>query len=433
MADDFDRAVPRLVTRRLIPLLGLTYVLAHLDRVNVSFAALTMNADLGFSETVYGLGAGLFFLGYFLFEVPSNVVLERVGARRLITVIMLAWGTLSAAMALVETATQFYVMRFVLGAAEAGLYPGIMLYLTYWYRDRDRAGAVGLFALALAVAGLIGSPLSGWILDAMDGLAGLAGWQWLFIVEGLPSVALAGVVWVSLPDRPARASWLGAAQRQWLEQELAVSRHSAVPARHTSVWAAMVHPGVLKLSATYFLFLGAFAGSIFWSPKLVHAIAPELSNGTVGLAVGLPYLGFAVGMVLWGRHSDRSAERHWHVSGGAVVASAGFAMMALAPDLAWMLAGLILALTGSGAAFSCFWGLVMGSLDARVAAVGIATVNSAGALGSFVAVAALGRLYDSTGAHTTGILTLAACVVLAAITTQGVPRTEPQPVSATRR
>lgn len=213
MSDDFDRAVPRLVTRRLIPLLGLTYVLAHLDRVNVSFAALTMNADLGFTETVYGLGAGLFFLGYFLFEVPSNVALERVGARRLITVIMMVWGTLSAGMALVTGPVQFYVMRFLLGLAEAGLYPGIMLYLTYWYRDRDRAGAVGLFALALAVAGLIGSPLSGWILDTMDGLAGLTGWQWLFIVEGLPSVGLAAVVWLSLPDRPAQATGLARRSR----------------------------------------------------------------------------------------------------------------------------------------------------------------------------------------------------------------------------
>lgn len=424
MSEDFERAVPRLVTRRLIPLLGLTYVLAHLDRVNVSFAALTMNADLGFSETVYGLGAGLFFLGYFLFEVPSNMVLERLGARRLITTIMVVWGALSAGMALVTGPIQFYVMRFLLGLAEAGLYPGIMLYLTYWYRDRDRAGAVGLFALALAVAGLIGSPLSGWILDTMDGLAGLTGWQWLFIVEGLPSVLLAGVVWLSLPDRPAQAAWLSAPQRQWLERELAASAPPSDAAGHVGVLAAMLHPTVLKLSATYFLFLGSFAGSIFWGPKLVHTVAPALSNSTVGLAVGAPYIAFAVAMVLWGRHSDRRGERHWHITAGAVVTATGFAMMALAPDLVWMVAGLVLALAGAGAAFSCFWGLVMGSLDARVAAVGIATVNSAGALGSFVAVAALGRLYDLTGTHTTGVMALAVCALVAGFATQTVRRAE---------
>lgn len=220
----FAEGVRRQVTLRLIPLLILIYVLAHLDRVNVSFAALTMNEDLGFSDAIYGLGAGLFFFGYFLFEVPANKLLERIGARRLIGSIMLVWGAVSAAMATVGTPFEFYVMRFVLGVAESGLYPGIILYLTYWFRDRDRATAIGQFALALAVAGLLGGPLSGAIMDGMGGVAGLASWQWLFIVEGVPTVLLGLVVLMILPDRPAQAHWLTPAQRTWLEDTLQAER-----------------------------------------------------------------------------------------------------------------------------------------------------------------------------------------------------------------
>jgi MFS transporter, ACS family, tartrate transporter len=429
--EDFARTVPRRIALRLIPLLGLTYVLAHLDRVNVSFAALTMNADLGFSETVYGLGAGLFFLGYFLFEVPSNMALERVGARRLITTIMIVWGALSAAMAFIQDATQFYALRFALGVAEAGLYPGIMLYLTYWFRDEDRAGAVGLFALALAVAGVAGSPLSGAILDGFDGVGGLAGWQWLFIIEGLPTVGLAAVVWRLLPDRPAQAKWLGGAERAWLEDALSDAGAGRENTPRAGVLKTMLHPRVLALSMVYFLFLGAFAGTIFWSPKLVQAVGPQLSHAMVGTVVGLPYVLFAIAMVYWGRHSDRRGERRWHVASGALLAAAGYVVMALASDLTAMMAGLLLALTGAGAAFSCFWGLVMGALGGRLAAVGIATVNSAGALGSFLAVALLGRAHDLTGGHAAGIMGLAIAAACAAALIVAGKWTNATPVPAT--
>jgi len=417
----FADGTRRQISVRLIPLLIVIYIMAHLDRVNVSFAALTMNKDLGFSDAIYGLGAGLFFFGYFLFEVPANLLLERIGARRLIGSIMLVWGTVSALMAYVSSPTQFYAMRFVLGVAESGLYPGIILYLTYWFRERDRATAIGQFALALAVAGVLGSPLSGAIMDGMSGVLGMAGWQWLFVVEGVPTVLLGFVVLMVLPDRPAQAHWLTAAQRDWIEGALAQERAAAGPVHHGTL-RQMFHPTVLLLAAAYFLFLGSFTGVIFWSPKLVQALDPGLSATRVGWIVGAPYLLFGAALIGWGRHSDRSGERHWHVSIGALVAAAGYVAMAYAVSVPQVLAAMCLALLGAGAAFSCFWGLVAAGLPAAMAAVGIAVVNSLGALGAFATVAALGRLLEITHSYRPGVLLFSAAAVLAAVIVQAVPR-----------
>ena len=419
--------VRRKISLRLIPLLIFIYILAHLDRVNVSFAALTMNQDLGFSNAVYGLGAGLFFFGYFLFEVPANLLLERIGARRLIGSIMLIWGAVSALMACVGSASQFYAMRFVLGVAESGLYPGIILYLTYWFRSADRATAIGQFALALAVAGLLGSPLSGAIMDGMGGLLGLASWQWLFIVEGVPTVLLGLLVLMILPDRPAQARWLTAAERSWLEQALATERAAAPPAAHGAL-RQMFHPTVLLLAVAYFMFLGAFTGVIFWSPKLVQALDPGLSATAVGWLVGAPYVLFGAALIGWGRHSDRTGERHWHVTAGALVAAIGYIGMAYSGTVWQVLAAMLLALFGAGAAFSCFWGLVTAAIPPAMAAVGIAVVNSFGALGAFVTVSALGRLLEATDSYRPGVLLFSAAAVLAALAVQRVPRQRPQPV-----
>lgn len=417
----FADGVRRQISVRLIPLLIVIYIMAHLDRVNVSFAALTMNQDLNFSDAVYGLGAGLFFFGYFLFEVPANLLLERIGARRLISSIMLVWGTVSALMAGVATPTQFYAMRFILGVAEAGLYPGIILYLTYWFRANDRATAIGQFALALAVAGLLGSPLSGAIMDGMGGVLGLAGWQWLFIVEGIPTVLLGLVVLMVLPDSPAQARWLTAAQRSWLQNALAIERAAAAPVAHGTLRQAL-HPTVLLLALAYFMFLGSFTGVIFWSPKLVHALDPGLSATAVGWVVGAPYLLFGAALVLWGRHSDRTGERHWHVSVGALTAAAGYLLMAFAGSVWQVSVGMLLALLGAGAAFSCFWGLVTAAIPPAMAAVGIAVVNSFGALGAFITVAALGRLLEATHSYRSGVLLFSVAAVLAAVAVQLVPR-----------
>ncbi|MFZ5493185.1 MAG: MFS transporter [Pseudomonadota bacterium] len=421
--------VRRKISLRLIPLLILIYILAHLDRVNVSFAALTMNEDLGFSSAVYGLGAGLFFFGYFLFEVPANQLLERIGARRLIGSIMLIWGAVSAAMATVSSPMQFYVMRFVLGVAEAGLYPGIILYLTYWFRSSDRATAIGQFALALAVAGLLGSPLSGAIMDGMNGLLGLAGWKWLFIVEGLPTVLLGAVVLMILPDRPAQARWLSPGERSWIEGALAAEHAAAPPVAHGTL-RQIVHPTVLLLGLAYFMFLGAFTGVIFWAPMLAHALDPNLSATAVGWLVGAPYLLFGAALIGWGRHSDRSGERHWHVSIGSLVAALGFVGMAYSATTGQLLVAMFVALLGAGATFSCFWGLVTATLPPAMAAVGIAVVNSAGALGAFVTVSTLGRLLELTHSYRPGVLLFSGAAVLAALAVQMVPRPRLRPAQA---
>lgn len=421
--------VRRRISLRLIPLLIVIYILAHLDRVNVSFAALTMNEDLGFSNAVYGLGAGLFFFGYFLFEVPANQLLERIGARRLIGSIMLIWGMVSAAMAYISSPAQFYVMRFVLGVAESGLYPGIILYLTYWFRSADRATAIGQFALALAVAGLLGSPLSGAIMDNMNGLMGLAGWKWLFIVEGAPTVLLGLVVLMTLPDRPAEARWLTADERRWIEGVLAAERAAAPAVAHGTL-RQMFHPTVLLLALAYFMFLGAFTGVIFWAPKLAHALDPQLSATAVGWLVGAPYLLFGAALIVWGRHSDRTAERHWHVSIGALTAAIGYVGMAYSGTTGQLLVAMFVALLGAGAAFSCFWGLVTAAIPPAMAAVGIAVVNSAGALGAFVTVSALGRLLELTHSYRPGVLLFSGAAVLAAVAVQRVPRPRLRPAQA---
>ena len=421
--------VRRRISLRLIPLLIVIYILAHLDRVNVSFAALTMNEDLGFSNAVYGLGAGLFFFGYFLFEVPANQLLERIGARRLIGSIMLIWGMVSAAMAYISSPAQFYVMRFVLGVAESGLYPGIILYLTYWFRSADRATAIGQFALALAVAGLLGSPLSGAIIDNMNGLMGLAGWKWLFIVEGAPTVLLGLVVLMTLPDRPAEARWLTADERRWIEGVLAAERAAAPAVAHGTL-RQMFNPTVLLLALAYFMFLGAFTGVIFWAPKLAHALDPQLSATAVGWLVGAPYLLFGAALIVWGRHSDRTAERHWHVSIGALTAAIGYVGMAYSGTTGQLLVAMFVALLGAGAAFSCFWGLVTAAIPPAMAAVGIAVVNSAGALGAFVTVSALGRLLELTHSYRPGVLLFSGAAVLAAVAVQRVPRPRLRPAQA---
>ena len=403
---------------RLIPLLVVVYVMAHLDRVNISFAGLTMTDDLGFTAEVFGFGSGIFFFGYLLFEIPSNLILEKVGARRLIATIMIIWGGVSAAMALVTTPTEFYVMRFILGVAESGLYPGVILYLTFWFRHQERATAIALFAQALAIAGLVGSPLSGWILDATNGMGGMAGWQWLFIFEGLPTVFLALAVMVLMTDRPADAKWLDADERQWLVTQM--EAEETPPGQHDHFLQKLLHPRVLMLSLVYALFLGAFAGLMLWLPKTLQQLLPDLSNNTIGWAVGLPYIPFSLGMLFWGRLSDRSTNRKMLVSIAALVGGVGFLLLPFATSLVEFEIALVVLMTGMGAGFSSFWALVTITLGSRLAAVGIAVVNSAGALGSYFSVWGLGKLVMLSGDYTLGYVLLGAAVLIAAVMVQRV-------------
>ena len=414
-----SQRVPKKVMWRLIPLLITIYVLAHLDRVNVSFAGLTMTDDLGFSAEVFGFGSGIFFFGYLLFEIPSNLILEKVGARRLIATIMIIWGSVSAAMALVETPTQFYVMRFILGIAESGLYPGVILYLTFWFRQQERATAIALFAQALAIAGLVGSPLSGWILGAADGLAGMAGWQWLFIFEGLPTVMLAFVVLVIMTDRPQQANWLTKEERDWLVKEVAAEPTSADG--HDHFLQKLINPRVVMLSLFYALFLGAFAGLMLWVPKTLQLLLPDLSNNEIGWAVGLPYIPFSLGMYFLGRYSDQASNRKWVVSMAAVVGASGFLLLPLMNSLLGFELALVVLMAGMGAGFSCYWGLATITLGPKLAAVGIAVVNSAGALGSYASVTGLGKLVSSTGSYNQGYWVLGGAVLLAAVLVHFIP------------
>ncbi len=422
----FEREVPNKVMWRLIPLLIVIYVMAHLDRVNVSFAGLTMTEDLGFTAEVFGFGSGIFFFGYLLFEVPSNLILEKIGARRLITTIMIIWGSVSASMAFVTTPTEFYVMRFILGVAESGLYPGVILYLTFWFRKQERATAIALFAQALAIAGLVGSPLSGWIMDATDGMADMAGWQWLFILEGLPTVALAFVVMVIMTDRPAEAKWLNEQERNWLVEQMAAEVSPSTG--HDLFFQKLLHPRVLVLSLVYALFLGAFAGLMLWVPKTLLQLLPELSNSTIGWAVGLPYIPFSLAMLFWGRLSDRATNRKTYVSIAALVGAAGFLMLPFATNLWQFELALVVLMTGMGAGFSSYWALVTIALGSRLAAVGIAVVNSAGALGSYFSVWGLGKLVTLSGDYTLGYLILGAGVLITAFVVQRVAVSPLEPI-----
>ena len=382
---ELEQRVPKKVMWRLIPLLIVVYVMAHLDRVNVSFAGLTMTDDLGFTAEVFGFGSGIFFFGYLLFEVPSNLILERVGARRLITTIMVIWGTVSAAMALVTTPLEFYIMRFILGVAESGLYPGVILYLTFWFRRQERATAIALFAQALAIAGLIGSPLSGWILEVSDGMADMAGWQWLFIFEGLPTVLLALVVFIVMTDRPEQAKWLRPEERDWLVEQMA--REPLESGSHDHFLQKLLHPKVIMLSLFYALFLGAFAGLMLWVPKTLQQNIPGISNEMIGWAVGLPYVPFSLAMLFWGRLSDRVHNRKRLVSLAALIGGIGFVMLPFTRTLWSFELSLVVLMVGMGAGFSSYWGLATITLGPKLAAVGIAVVNSAGALGSYASVA----------------------------------------------
>jgi ACS family tartrate transporter-like MFS transporter len=412
------------ITRRLIPFLFLLYIVAFLDRVNVGFAALQMKDDLGFGDAVYGFGAGIFFIGYFLFEVPSNLILERVGPRFWIARIMFTWGVLSSAMMFVRGETAFYVLRFLLGVAEAGFFPGIVLYLTYWFPAAERARAVALFMTATAMAGVIGGPISGALLE-MDGLAGLEGWQWLFLLEGLPAVALAFVVLAFLTDRPEEAHWLAADERAWLIARLARERATVEQAHgRTALRHALADTRVWSLGLLYFaLVLSIYAVSL-WLPQIVAGLA-QMSDFEVGLVSALPYVVASVGMVVVGAHSDRTGERRWHIAAPALVGAAGFAASAAFQHPVLALASLSLAALGIWSALGPFWTLPTAFLSGSAAAGGIALINSIGNLGGFAGPWALGLIKQSTGSFAPGLLLLALSLIVVAALALRLPREAP--------
>ena len=422
-SDAVGRTTVAKVRRRLIPFLFLLYVVAYLDRVNLSFAALDMNRDLGFTAAVYGLGSGIFFISYTLLEVPSNLMLARFGARLWIARIMLTWGLVSASMAFVHDATTFYVLRFVLGAAEAGFFPGIIYYLTLWFPARERGRAVALFMTGTAIAGVIGGPISSALL-LLDGVAGLRGWQWLFVVEGIPAVVLVPVVWRRLAERPQDADWLSTTERDWLAAALARDA-AAAPHAHHQLSTALRSGRLWALTAIYFCLVLAIYGVGFWLPQIVRSLG-TYPSAVVALISAVPYVAAALGMVAVGARSDRTGERRWHVALSSLAGAVGFGAAALGPTSTTLaLAALSLAALGVWGALGPFWALPTAMLRGRAAAGGVALVNSVGNIAGFVGPSIIGYVHDRTGGFAGGLWLLSAGMAVGAAIAVALPADPP--------
>ena len=410
--DDGLDPLYRRVSWRLMPFLFLCFVAAYLDRVNVGFAKLQMLGDLRFSDTVYGIGAGIFFIGYFLFEVPSNLLMTRTGARIWIARIMISWGLISSALMFVDSVASFYVLRFLLGAAEAGFFPGIILYLTYWYPAHRRARMVALFMSGVAVAGVVGGPLSGWIMKTFAGLYGLRGWQWLFLLEGLPSVLIGVWTLFYLDDGIRQARWLNEDEKQQLEQAIVEDRKQ----QHSMPLAQLFRSGkVWLLALVYFLCVMGLYGVSFWLPQLIkNSGVTDVFD--IGLLSAIPYGVAAVVMVLAARHSDRSGERRWHTAVAALAGALGLVAATLYSDNTVIaLAALSVATAGILSTFPIFWSLPTALLGGTAAAAGIAMINSIGNLAGFVSPYLVGAIRDATHSTASGIYLLAASLLAGAV------------------
>jgi ACS family tartrate transporter-like MFS transporter len=415
MPSTIEARTLRKVSLRLAPFLGLLYFAAFIDRSNVSFAAASMNHDLGLSPYVYGLGAGIFFVGYVLFEVPSNLILHRVGARRWIGRIMITWAIAAAAMALVKGATSFYVVRFLLGVAEAGFFPGVVYYLTQWVPASQRARLVGLFMTAIPISTALGAPISVAILS-LNGVWGLAGWQWLFLAETLPSLILGVLALVYLPDAPTGAAWLTAPEKGWLTGALA-SENVAREARYGSgVLKIFTDPRVLALSLAYFgVELGLY-GVILWLPQIFKAVG--VAGPAAAYAVAVPYALAAVAMVWWCRHSDRAKERVWHIAAASAVGCLGLAASAyLTHSPLLSVIAITFGAAGTLAILPIFWTLPAARLSGPAAAGGIALINAIGNIGGFAGPFVMGWIKDATGDFTYGLLVVAGGVLFTGIVT----------------
>lgn len=408
----------RTATKRLIPLLALAYLLNYIDRVNVGFASLTMNADLGLSAAAYGLGAGLFFIGYFVFEVPSNVILHRVGARIWIARIMVTWGIVASSTAFIQGEVGFYVVRVLLGIAEAGFFPGIILYLTYWFPRVERARIVALFFLAVPLSSVVGGPLSTWLISVGDGALGFdAGWRFMFFVEGVPAVLLGiAVLWL-LPDRPTRARWLPADQAVALEERIA-AEDAAAAGRDRGVAAALRDGRVVALSVVYFGIVFGLYVLAFFLPQIVagfeQQFGADYSLVEVGLITAVPYAVASVTMVLWARHSDRTGERPLHVAVPAVVGAVAIAGALYMDSPLLVMACVTVCAIGVFAAIPPFWSLPNGFLTGAGAAAGIGLVNSFGNLSGFAGPFVAGWLKDLTGDSRAGMWVVAAMMLMSA-------------------
>ena len=400
------------VAWRLLPFLFLCYVFSYLDRVNVGFAKLQMLSDLKFSETVYGLGAGIFFIGYFIFEVPSNMIMYRVGARVWIARIMITWGLLASAMMFVTSPASFYVLRFLLGAAEAGFVPGILLYLTYWFPAKRRGKVMAIFLTGIPISGVLGGPLSGWILHQFNGVNGWPGWKWLFLLEGLPSFIVGVIALFWLTDGIRSADWLNESEKQILEAQV---KSEAGAKEHHSMKDAFREPKVWLLAITYALFLMGLYGVSFWLPSLIKAsgVTDPLN---VGLLTAVPYAAATVAMIATSRHSDKTRERRWHLSIAGFCGVLGLVLsVVFASNTVLALGALTLAAAGICTTVSQFWNLPGSFLGGAAAAAGIAFINAVGNVSGFVAPFLVGWVKDATSSTSPAVLAISVSIFLASL------------------
>lgn len=429
MEMDIEKRTLRRITWRIVPFIMILYLIAYIDRVNIGFAALTMKEDLGFTASMLGFGAGIFFLGYFLFEVPSNVILHKVGARIWIARVMLTWGLIAGGMAFIESSTSFYVMRFLLGVAEAGFFPGIILYLTYWFPARHRAGVIAMFMAAAPIAVAIGSPISAALLG-MDGVMGFAGWQWMFMIEAIPAIILGFVVFFYMTDRPEKATWLKEDERNWLIKTMQEEDVGKGNAQHHSILRGLINPRVLALALVYFgTSAGLYTLSI-WAPQMIKELG--VTSMTVGLVNAIPPIISVVAMVLWSRHSDRTNERTWHVAIACLTAAIGLVIAASTNNMIGLIAALTIVNVGISCSKPPLWSMPTLFLSGTAAATGIATINSIGNLGGFAGPVMIGWIKDQTGSYAGGLYFVAGLLILSTILTLILSMTHKSGVNAVK-
>ena len=398
--DEIEGAVVHRLTWRLVPFLFLLYIVAYLDRINVGFAALQMRHQLSFTDAVYGLGAGMFFAGYFFFQVPSNLALQRVGARRWIALLMMTWGVISASMIFVSGPHSFYLLRFLLGAAEAGFFPGVILYLKNWFPSRARARTLALFMTAGPLSGVVGGPVSGALLG-LHPVARMAGWQWMFLVEAVPAVLLGGVALAYLVDCPEEARWLLREERDWLVETLQRERVEITAV--TGAFAALRSGRIWMLALVYFGLNTVSYGVSLWLPTLIRSLS-GVSDFTIGVLSAIPYVAAAMAMVAMGLHSDRSGERRWHTALPAFAGALALIGAAYSTSVGPAILAVSVAVLGVNCMLGPFWSMPTALLSGTAAAAGIAFINSVGNLGGFVGPYVIGLVRTSTGQFKGGLL-----------------------------
>ena len=412
------------LTWRLIPFLFVLYIVAYLDRINVGFAALQMQRQLHFNDSIYGFGAGIFFAGYLLFQVPSNLALQRFGARRWICFLMILWGAISASTAFIATPRGFYLLRFLLGSAEAGFFPGMILYLRNWFPSAVRARTIALFMCAGPLSGVVGGPVSGVLLN-FDGRGGLAGWQWLFLMEGLPAVLLGVVVFIYLTDTPQDARWLTVVQRTWLDGVLGHEKTSSGQVGGSRAALAVFGKcSIWLLAIAVFGITTCTSGLSLWLPTLIRSVSRR-GNLTIGVLSAIPYVAAAIAEILVGLHSDRSGERRWHVAVPAFCGAVAIIAAAYFTSLAAILVAISVAVLSAYATFGPFWAMTTAFLEKSAAATGIALINAVGNLGGFFGPYVIGAIRNSTGTFRAGFLVAAVAIAVSGVIVISV-RMQPQ-------